>query len=108
MIFGVLPQKKNQYALRILGNCGEFTSEELLRLSELTAKFGNGKITATSRGTFELNGVSESELEPAIEAVQAAKLRLGGTGARQFGLLWHAKVLTAVKVCLMCMLLPAD
>ena len=55
MIFGVLPQKKNQYALRILGNCGEFTSEELLRLSELTAKFGNGKITATSRGTFELN-----------------------------------------------------
>ena len=37
MIFGVLPQKKNQYALRILGNCGEFTSEELLRLSELTA-----------------------------------------------------------------------
>ena len=48
MIFGVLPQKKNQYALRILGNCGEFTSEELLRLSELTAKFGNGKITATS------------------------------------------------------------
>ena len=44
-------------------------------------KFGNGKITATSRGTFELNGVSESELEPAIEAVQAAKLRLGGTGA---------------------------
>ena len=80
MIFGVLPQKKNQYALRILGNCGEFTSEELLRLSELTAKFGNGKITATSRGTFELNGVSESELEPAIEAVQAAKLRLGGTG----------------------------
>lgn len=81
MIFGVLPQKKNQYALRILGNCGEFTSEELLRLSELTAKFGNGKITATSRGTFELNGVSESELEPAIEAVQAAKLRLGGTGA---------------------------
>ena len=81
MIFGVLPQKKNQYALRILGNCGEFTSEELLRLSELTAKFGNGKITATSRGTFELNGVSESELEPAIEAVQEAKLRLGGTGA---------------------------
>ena len=63
MIFGVLPQKKNQYALRILGNCGEFTSEELLRLSELTAKFGNGKITATSRGTFELNGVSERELE---------------------------------------------
>ena len=50
MSFGVLPQKKNQYALRILGNCGEFTSEELLRLSELTAKFGNGKITATSRG----------------------------------------------------------
>ena len=105
MIFGVLPQKKNQYALRILGNCGEFTSEELLRLSELTAKFGNGKITATSRGTFELNGVSESELEPAIEAVQAAQRT---ALKKDDGLLWHAKVLTAVKVCLMCMLLPAD
>ena len=105
MIFGVLPQKKNQYALRILGNCGEFTSEELLRLSELTAKFGNGKITATSRGTFELNGVSESELEPAIEAVQAAKLRLGGTGATVRAVV---ACKGTVKVCLMCMLLPAD
>ena len=81
MTLGVLPQKNNRYALRILGSCGEFTSEELLRLSELTARFGSGRITATSRGTVELNGVAESELEAAIEAVQAAKLRLGGTGA---------------------------
>ena len=54
-----------------------------------------------------MNGVSESELEPAIEAVQAAKLRLGGTGATVRAVV-ASKVLTAVKVCLMCMLLPAD
>ena len=38
MIFGVLPQKKNQYALRILGNCGEFTSEELFAAVRINSK----------------------------------------------------------------------
>lgn len=81
MTFGAIVQKNGLYALRILGSCGQFTAEELLNLAKLAQKFGKGCVTATSRGTIELEGISETELEEAVAAIQAAGLRLGGTGA---------------------------
>ena len=81
MTFGAIVQKNGLYALRILGSCGQFTAEELLNLAKLAQKFGKGCVTATSRGTMELEGISETELEEAVAAIQAAGLRLGGTGA---------------------------
>lgn len=80
MTLGVIPQKNNLYALRILGSCGEFSYNELLNLAEVTKKFGFGNVTATSRGTIEVNGITEQKLEDAIAAVQQCGLRLGGTG----------------------------
>lgn len=80
MTLGVIPQKGGLYALRILGTCGSFTAAEVAKAAELAAKFGSGHLTATSRGTFELEGVTEDELEQAVEAVKASGLRLGGTG----------------------------
>lgn len=80
MAFGVIPQKGGLYALRIVGSCGRFTAAEVAKVAELAARFGSGHLTATSRGTFELEGVTENELEAAVAAVQTAGLRLGGTG----------------------------
>ncbi len=80
MTFGAIGQKNELYALRIVGSCGQFTAEELLALAKLAQQFGKGRITATSRGTVELEGISEAELEAAVAAIQAAGLRLGGTG----------------------------
>lgn len=80
MTFGVIPQKNGLYALRILGNCGQFTAAEIARAAELVENFGSGHLTATSRGTFELEGVREDELEQAVAAVKSSGLRLGGTG----------------------------
>lgn len=81
MTSGIIAQKNGLFALRIVGGCGQFTAAELLALAGLAQKFGSGHITATSRGTVELEGISEAELETAAAAVRAAGLRLGGTGA---------------------------
>lgn len=80
MVFGVIPQKGGLYSLRILGNCGCFTAAEVAKAAELASRFGSGLLTATSRGTFELEGVTEDELEQAVAAVHDSGLRLGGTG----------------------------
>lgn len=80
MAFGVIPQKGGLYALRILGSCGRFTAAEVAKAAELAFRFGSGQLTATSRGTFELEGVTENELELAVAAVHDSGLRLGGTG----------------------------
>ncbi len=81
MTSGIIVQKNGLFALRIVGCCGQFTAAELLTLGKLAQQFGKGCVTATSRGTMELEGISEAELEPAVAAVKEAGLRLGGTGA---------------------------
>lgn len=80
MTSGIITQKNGLFALRIVGGCGQFTAAELLALGKLAQQFGKGCITATSRGTVELEGISEAELEAAVLAVQEAGLRLGSSG----------------------------
>ncbi len=81
MTFGIIGQKNGLYALRLLGSCGQFTAQELLAVGTLAQQFGQGCVTATSRGTLELEGIKEDELEAVRDAVRQAGLRLGGTGA---------------------------
>ena len=75
---GVLAQKNNFYALRILGSACEFTVDELTAVAALSQKFGGGQVTATSRGTLEINQIPAEKLDAAIAATQAAHLYLGG------------------------------
>ncbi len=80
-IFGVVPQKNNLFAVRILGNCGQFSAEEISRIAEIAERFGNGNITATSRGTFEIEGITAELLDDAVSEIKKHNLRIGGTGA---------------------------
>ena len=77
---GVIAQKNNFYALRILGDCGEFSTNELIAISQIANTYGNKKITATARGTIEIEQIPENNLSSAIEAIKQANLKLGGTG----------------------------
>lgn len=81
MTTGIIQQKNNFFALRIIGNCGQFNVTELTALGKIAEAFGNGSITATSRGTMELDGIAAENLDQAVAAVAKAGLRLGGTGA---------------------------
>ena len=77
---GVIAQKNNFYALRILGDCGEFSTNELIAISQIANTYGNKKITATARGTIEIEQIPENNLSSAIDAIKQANLKLGGTG----------------------------
>ena len=81
MTAGVLKQKENRYALRILGRCGVFSAEQLQAAAEVANRFGDGTVTATSRGTLEIGGIPAEAVDQAVEATRSAGLHLGGTGA---------------------------
>lgn len=77
---GIVRQKEDKYALRIVGQCGQFSIAELTDITFIAEKFGNGVVTATSRGTLEVEGVDHINLDDAIKMVDEFKLCLGGTG----------------------------
>ena len=79
--FGVVLQKNNLFALRILCACGQFSAEEIIKIAQIAERFGNGTVTATSRGTFEIEGVAADVLDDAAAEIKKQNLRLGGTGA---------------------------
>lgn len=81
MALGVLRQKEGRYALRLLGNGGVFDSGALRAAAALADHYGDGTVTATSRGTLEVGGISEEALEPALAEAACLGLRVGGTGA---------------------------
>ena len=77
---GIIHQKNNLYTARIVGNCGEFSTQELIAIAQIASTYGNGKITATSRGTIEIEQISPDNIENMLAEIKAHNLRLGGTG----------------------------
>ena len=77
---GIIHQKNNFYTARIVGNCGEFSAQELIAIAQIASTYGNGKITATSRGTIEIEQISPDNIERMLAEIKAHNLRLGGTG----------------------------
>lgn len=77
---GIIHQKNNFYTARIVGNCGEFSAQELIAIAQIASTYGNGKITATSRGTIEIEQISPDNIESMLAVIKAHNLRLGGTG----------------------------
>ncbi|WP_440336928.1 hypothetical protein [Megamonas funiformis] len=98
---GIIHQKNNFYTARIVGNCGEFSAQELIAIAQIASTYGNGKITATSRGTIEIEQISPDNIESMLAEIKAHNLRLGGT---QLELSSAVKVLLALRVYMMYML----
>lgn len=80
MAAGIIKQKNGVFAIRILGECGIFTAKQLRAVEEVSERYGNGVVTATSRGTFEITGVHEADLEAATLHLTQTGLTVGGNG----------------------------
>ena len=52
-------RKNGVFAIRILGECGIFTAKQLRAVEEVSERYGNGVVTATSRGTFEITAFAK-------------------------------------------------
>ena len=59
-----------------------FTAEQLHAVAELSERFGNGKMMATSRQSIEVPGIAYENIPAAIEFAEAHDLHFGGTGAK--------------------------
>ena len=78
---GILPQKGGHCALRVVGSCGVFTPDALRAAAQVAERCGGGRVTATSRGTLEIDRIPAQRLDEAVALAGALGLKLGGTGA---------------------------
>lgn len=59
-----------------------FSAEDLITISELSSKFGSGKVAFTSRQCCEIVGIHSDNIEAAIAYAKERGLAFGGTGAK--------------------------
>ena len=76
-----------------------FTAEQLHSLAELSEKFGNGKLMATSRQSIEVPGIAYENIPAAIEFAEAHDLHFAAR-ARRFAPLPPARARPASSVCM--------
>ena len=67
---------------RILTGNGVITAKQLAKAAECAEKYGNGKVTFTSRMTMELPGIAYENIEAVQQLAAEEGLLFGGTGAK--------------------------
>ena len=79
---GFLHTKDGNFSMRIITVNGVLTSKQMQNLCEVAEKFGNGKISFTSRLTVELPGIKYEDIETVKEYVAKDGMSTGGTGSK--------------------------
>ena len=69
------------FSARIITVNGVITADQNKAIAEAAEKFGNGKVTFTSRLTVELPGIKYEDIEPFTEFIGRYGLITGGTGS---------------------------
>lgn len=72
----------DMFSGRIVAPGTVFTSQNFTDLAELSNKYGNGKLIATSRLSIEVPGIKFENIEPAIKFAEEKGLYFGGTGPK--------------------------
>lgn len=78
----LLNRGTEEFSGRIITENGVLTAAQMRCLSEAAEKYGNGKITFTSRLTVELPGIAYENITPFIEFVGQEGMVTGGTGSK--------------------------
>lgn len=80
---GILAQKQDGYfSIRILSRAGNFTSEELSKISEIASKYGKGYIGVTTRLATEIPWIKYEDIQKVKDEVVSNGMRHGGTGKK--------------------------
>jgi len=78
----LLNRGTNAFSARVVTTHGVVTATQIKALAEIAEKFGNGKVTLTTRQSFELPGIAYDKIDAFVAAVEAAGLWVGGTGPK--------------------------
>jgi dissimilatory sulfite reductase (desulfoviridin) alpha/beta subunit len=73
---------EEDFSGRIITENGVVTAKQLQNVSEAAAKYGNGKVSFTSRLTIEIPGIKFGDIEAFQEYIARDGMVTGGTGAR--------------------------
>lgn len=57
-----------------------YSAEDLANISEISKRFGNGKVIATTRLALEIQGIPYEKIQDAIDFADSKGLYFGGTG----------------------------
>lgn len=79
LIYGVVRQKNNLYAVRILTNFGYLDPDKLIKICEISKKYTKSDISFTSRGTIEIIGLEKTDLKNICEDLKNEGINIGGT-----------------------------
>lgn len=79
---GVVKQKNNYYAIRILTDFGYVKPDFIIKLATIAKKYTTSDLSLTSRGTIEIIGLKEEVLKNIIEELESNNISLGGTGKK--------------------------
>lgn len=72
----------DMFSGRIVGAGGVFTAEQVQSMAELAQKFGNGKVTFTSRLGAEIPGIPADQIDAAEQFAKDHDIAFGGTGPK--------------------------
>lgn len=72
----------DKFSGRLVSIGGVFSAEDLMTVAELAKRFGNGKVTFTSRLSAEIVGIPFDKIAEACDYAAERGLYFGGTGAK--------------------------
>ena len=72
----------DNFSGRIVSPGSVFTAEQVQAISEIAKKFGNGKVSFTSRLGAEIPGIPFDQIEAAEQYAKDHDLAFGGTGPK--------------------------
>lgn len=82
-IQGYLQQQDKEYfSVRIISDAGTMTSDQMIKIAEISQKYGRGKMGFTSRMCVEIPWIKYEDIELVKKEMDEAGLITGGTGLK--------------------------
>ena len=78
----LLNRGTNAFSARVVTTFGVVTAEQVRKLADVAEKFGNGRVTLTTRQSFEIPGIPFEKISEFESAIAAIGLSVGGTGPK--------------------------
>lgn len=80
---GYLQQQDQEYfSVRVISNAGTMTAVQMIRIAEISQKYGRGNMGFTSRMCVEIPWIKYEDIEAVKKEMEDAGLCTGGTGLK--------------------------
>lgn len=78
----ILQNDKEHFVCRVITVNGTMTTEKIRKVSDIAEKYGEGKMSFTTRLTIEISGIKYKDIENVKKELEKYGMYSGGTGKR--------------------------